>query len=81
MKLRRYAPTKGNQQKTDRTIDIIDKKREKREKKRKEEKKERRREKKDRREKKREKREKKREKYIQGLLLSICIQFSKRETK
>ena len=33
------------------------------------------------REEKREKGEKKREKYVQGQLLSICIQFSKRKTK
>ena len=32
------------------------------------------------REKKREKREKKKVKYVQGQLLSICIQFSKRKT-
>ena len=57
-----------------------EKKREERKGKKKKEE-ERKREKKREKERKREKKEKKRENDVQGQLLSICIQFSKRKTK
>ena len=67
-KLRWYAPTKGNKEKKEKKERIREKKREKERK----------------RENKREKErkgEKKREEYVQGQLLSICIQFAKKKTK